>query len=191
MVRQCASTSERTADTIVMPTVLRIVIDTVTRGSAAKGKIIIRSIGATLRTAVVDLGRMPGSNVLHPKTGNEEVATPEADEWASDGRDVALGAPGVHEQIPIRNQREVEVEEQTQNCNPCNPLCQWRRQVGPPEPEAASENQRQEQEGSSGQATSQAEVLSCASTASMARGKPSGRAMMVRQSRPPTAWWQC
>ena len=37
----------------MMPTVLRIVIDTVTNGSAPKGKIIIRSIGAMLRTAVV------------------------------------------------------------------------------------------------------------------------------------------
>ena len=36
-----------------MPMVLRIVIDTVTSGSATKGKIIIRSIGAMLRTAVV------------------------------------------------------------------------------------------------------------------------------------------
>ena len=36
-----------------MPMVLRIVIDTVTSGSAPKGKIIIRSIGAMLRTAVV------------------------------------------------------------------------------------------------------------------------------------------
>jgi hypothetical protein len=39
--------------TVTMPMVLRIVIDTVTSGSAAKGKIIIRSIGAMLRTAVV------------------------------------------------------------------------------------------------------------------------------------------
>lgn len=36
-----------------MPMVLMIVIDTVTSWSAAKGKIIIRSIGAMLRTAVV------------------------------------------------------------------------------------------------------------------------------------------
>ncbi|ANP72186.1 hypothetical protein PA27867_1220 [Cryobacterium arcticum] len=36
-----------------MPKVLRIVIDTVTSGSAAKGNIIMRSIGAMLRTAVV------------------------------------------------------------------------------------------------------------------------------------------
>jgi len=36
-----------------MPTVFRIVIDTVTSGSAPKGKIIISSIGAMLRTAVV------------------------------------------------------------------------------------------------------------------------------------------
>ena len=36
-----------------MPTVLMTVIDTVTDGSAPKGKIIIRSIGAMLRTAVV------------------------------------------------------------------------------------------------------------------------------------------
>jgi len=36
-----------------IPTVLMIVIDTVTSGSALKGKIIIRSIGAMLRTAVV------------------------------------------------------------------------------------------------------------------------------------------
>ena len=39
--------------TVTMPMVLRIVIDTVTSGSAAKGKIIIRSIGAMLRIAVV------------------------------------------------------------------------------------------------------------------------------------------
>ena len=52
----------------------------------------------------------------------------------------------VHEQIPIGNQREVEVEEQTQNRNPDNPLRQFRRQVGPPDPEAAPENQRQQQE---------------------------------------------
>ena len=39
--------------TITMPMLLRIVIDTVTSGSAPKGKIIIRSIGAMLRTAVV------------------------------------------------------------------------------------------------------------------------------------------
>ena len=36
-----------------MPMVLSIVIDTVTSGSAANGKIIIRSIGEMLRTAVV------------------------------------------------------------------------------------------------------------------------------------------
>jgi hypothetical protein len=36
-----------------MPIVLRIVIDTVTNGSAPKGKIIIRSIGEMLRIAVV------------------------------------------------------------------------------------------------------------------------------------------
>ena len=36
-----------------MPMVLRIVIDTVTSGSATNGKIIINSIGAMLRTAVV------------------------------------------------------------------------------------------------------------------------------------------
>ena len=53
MVQQRASTSGRTAATITMPTVLRIVIDTVTSGSDLNGKIIIRSIGAMLRTAVV------------------------------------------------------------------------------------------------------------------------------------------
>ena len=61
-------------------------------------------------------------------------------------RDVALGAPGLDEQIPIRNQREVEIEEQAQDGNSDNPPCQLRRQVGPPDPEAAPENQRQEQE---------------------------------------------
>jgi len=39
--------------TVTMPTVLRIVIETVTSGSDLKGKIIIRSIGAMLRIAVV------------------------------------------------------------------------------------------------------------------------------------------
>ena len=89
---------------------------------------------------------MPDSHVFDSKTGNEKVATPEADEWAGKGRDVALGAPGLHEQIPIRNQREVEIEEQTQNGNSDSPPCQLGRQVGPPDPEAAPENQRQEQE---------------------------------------------
>ena len=129
-----------------MPTVLRIVIDTVTNGSAPKGKIIIRSIGAMLRTAVVDLGRMPDPHVLDSKTGDEKVAAPEADERAGEGRDVALGAPCLHEQVPIRNQREVEIEEQAQDRNADRPPCQWRRQVGPPDPEGAPENQRQEQE---------------------------------------------
>ena len=68
-----------------------------------------------LRTAGGRLSRMPDSRVFGPQTGNEKVATPEADEWAGKGRDVALGAPGLLEQIPIRNQREVEIEEQTQN----------------------------------------------------------------------------
>ena len=36
-----------------MPKVLRIVIGNATSGSALKGKIIINSIGAMLRTAVV------------------------------------------------------------------------------------------------------------------------------------------
>ena len=39
--------------TVTMPIVLRIVIDTVTSGSDTKGKIIIKSMGAILRTAVV------------------------------------------------------------------------------------------------------------------------------------------
>src|SRR6476659_5276653 len=88
---------------------------------------------------------MPDSHVFDSKAGNEKVATPEADEWAGKGRDVALGAPGLHEQTPICNQREVEIEEQTQNCDSDDPFGQWRRQVGPPEPEAAPENERQEQ----------------------------------------------
>jgi hypothetical protein len=65
---------------------------------------------------------MPDSHVFDSKTGNEKVATPEADEWSGKGRDVALGAPGVDEQAPVRNQREVEIEEQTQNSNADNPL---------------------------------------------------------------------
>ena len=87
---------------------------------------------------------MPDSHVFDSENGNEEVATPEADEWAGKGRDVALGAPGLHELIPIRNQREVEIKEQTQNCDSDNPPFEW-REVGPPDPEAAPENQRQEQ----------------------------------------------
>src|SRR6185436_1128989 len=78
--------------------------------------------------------------------GNEKVAAPEADEWACKGRDVALRAPGLLEQIPVCNQREVEIEEQTEDCDPQSPLCQWRRQVGPPDPEAAPEKHWQEQE---------------------------------------------
>ena len=66
-----------------------------------------------LRTAVVASAacRIPTS-----LTGDwkRKVATPEADEWAGKGRDVALGAPFLLEQIPIRNQREVEIEEQTE-----------------------------------------------------------------------------
>ena len=87
---------------------------------------------------------MPDSHVFDSKAGNEKVATPEADEWAGYGRDVTLGAPFLLEEIPIRNQREVEIEEQTQNSNPDGPLRQFPRQVGPPDPEAATENHRQE-----------------------------------------------
>ena len=61
------------------------------------------------------------------------------------GPDVTLGAPGLHEQIPIHKQGEVEIQEQTQNCNSDNPPVQWRRQVGPQDPEATPQNQRQEQ----------------------------------------------
>lgn len=89
---------------------------------------------------------MPDSHVFDSKTGDEKVAAPEADEWTGNGRDVALGAPGLHEQIPIRNQREVEIKEQTQNCNSDNPPFQWRRQVGPPDPEAAPDNHGQDHE---------------------------------------------
>jgi hypothetical protein len=55
---------------------------------------------------------MSDSHVFDSKSGHEKVAAPEADEWAGKGRDVALGAPGLDELFPIRNQREVEVEEQ-------------------------------------------------------------------------------
>ena len=106
-----------------MPTVLRIVIDTVTIGSDPKGKIIHQKRRSDIAHRRGDLGRMPGSNVLHPKARNENVATPESDEWTGNSRDVTLGAPGVHELSPIRNQREVEVEEQTQNRDSYNPLC--------------------------------------------------------------------
>jgi hypothetical protein len=128
-----------------MPTVLRIVIDTVTSGSATKGKNHHQEHRSDVAYRRGRLGRMPDSHVFDSKTGNEKVATPEADEWAGKGPDVALGAPGLHELIPIRNQREVEIKEQTQNRNSDNPPCQWRRQVGPPDPEAAPENHRQEQ----------------------------------------------
>ena len=98
-----------------MQMVLRIVIDTVTNGSAPKGKIIIRSIGAMLRYRRGRLGRMPDPHVFDSETGNEKVTTPEADEGSGDGRDVAPGPPCLHEQIPVRNEREVEIEEQTQD----------------------------------------------------------------------------
>ena len=97
-----------------------------------------------LRTAVVASVACLIPTSLTRRAGNEKVATPEADEWAGKGRDVALGAPGLLEQIPIRNQREVEIEEQAEDRDPEGPLCQWRRQVGPPDPEAAAENHRQE-----------------------------------------------
>ena len=81
---------------------------------------------------------------------------------------------------PIRNQREVEIEEQTQNCNPDSPPCQGRRQVGATRPGSRTRRGTgRSKKTSSGQATSQADVLSCAWTASMARGKPSGRAIIV------------
>ena len=67
---------------------------------------------------------MPDSHVFDSKTGNKKVAAPEADEWPGKGRDVALGAPFLHEEIPIRNQREVEIEQQTQNSHADNPFCQ-------------------------------------------------------------------
>ena len=53
-----------------MPTVLRIVIDTVTSGSDLNGKIIINSIGAMLRTAVVTSVAclMPTSFTRRPET---------------------------------------------------------------------------------------------------------------------------
>ena len=44
---------------------------------------------------------MPDAHVFNPKTGDEEIATPESDEWACKRGDVALGAPGLLEQIPI------------------------------------------------------------------------------------------
>ena len=55
---------------MVMPIVLRMVIDTVTSGSAPKGKIIIRSIGAMLRTAVVTSAAclIPTSLTRRPET---------------------------------------------------------------------------------------------------------------------------
>ena len=46
-----------------------------------------------LRTAVVASAACLIRHVFDSKTGNEKVATPEADEWAGKGRDVALGAP--------------------------------------------------------------------------------------------------
>ena len=46
---------------------------------------------------------MPDSHVFDTKTGDEKVATPEADAWPRNGRDVALGAPFLDEQIPIRD----------------------------------------------------------------------------------------
>ena len=85
------------------------------------------------------LGRMPDSHVFDSKNGNEKVAAPEADEWSGKGRDVAaLGAPGADEQgASVRNQREVEIEEQAQNFNSDNPLCQWRGSGRATSPEAA------------------------------------------------------
>jgi hypothetical protein len=56
---------------------------------------------------------MPDSYIFDSENGNEEVATPEADERAGKSREVAPGAPGLHEQIPIHIQGEVEIQEQT------------------------------------------------------------------------------
>ena len=170
--------------------VLAIVIDTVTNGSAAKGKIIISSIGAMLRTAVVDLDRMPDSHVFDSETGNEKVATPEADEWAGKGRDVALGAPGLHEQTPIRNQGEVEIEEQTQDRNCACPPCQWRRQVGPPDPKGTPEKQRQEQEEQQRPSNTPCRDRElCVNRVDGEGQQLEGGRQGSRQSGPPTAWW--
>ena len=79
----------------MMPMVLRIVIDTVTSGSETKGKIIIRSIGRDVAHRRRHLARMPDAQVLDPQRGDQQVAAPEADEGAGDGRDVALGAPAL------------------------------------------------------------------------------------------------
>src|SRR5271167_588931 len=89
---------------------------------------------------------MPDPHVFDSKAGNEQVSTPEADERSGNGSDVAIRAPFLYEQTPIRKQREVEIEEQTQDRNPDNPLLRWRHQVGPPDPEDAPEEQRQSQE---------------------------------------------
>ena len=77
----------------MMPTVLRIVIDTVTSGSAREGEDHHQQHRSDVADRRGRLGRMPDPHVLDPKAGNEKVATPEADEWAGEGRDVALGAP--------------------------------------------------------------------------------------------------
>ncbi len=93
---------------------------------------------------------MPDSHVFDSKAGNEKVATSEADEWAGKCRDVAGGTPGLYEQIPICDQGEVEVKEQTQNRNPDNPECQWRLQVRPPDPKDAPQKHGQEYEEKQG-----------------------------------------
>lgn len=96
------------------------------------------------------LGRVPDGHVLHSKARNKKVAAPGADEWAGDGRDVALRAPLLHEEIPVRTLK--------------------------PQPRPSGRSRK----SSNGHATSHTETVSCASTASTARGYPIGRALMVQ-----------
>ena len=129
-----------------MPIALRMVIDTVTKGSAPNGKIIISSMGAMLRTAVVISAACLTASSLTRRPETEKVAASDADERTGDGRDVAPRAPLLHEEIPVRNKREVGIEEQAQDRHPDRPLGQRRREVGPPSPEAAAEDKRHEDE---------------------------------------------
>ena len=71
-----------------MPTVLRIVIDTVTSGSVQR-----EDHHQEHRSDVAyrhgHLSGVPDSDVFDSKTGDEKVAAPEADERAGEGCDVA------------------------------------------------------------------------------------------------------
>jgi hypothetical protein len=63
---------------------------------------------------------MPDSHIFDSENGNEEVARPEADERAGKSRDVAPGAPGLHEytyRVKLRFKSRPRIATRTTHCS--------------------------------------------------------------------------